>query len=181
MRLTPSKTSIIMPDYIETNLQYTNTIFKIPTANNVEARPVRRKIIETAYKSILSKMQGNNFIKNDFLDENIYILFRESYLKASNNAVRSWQSTYAILHIYDVLKYAAPKDGDYITDDIKQGFQKNNHYEKLYRLVYNFRNENFPYMNFPVEVLLGRKTTGILVQYSIEHKKTVSKSMPKPI
>ncbi|MBR6438553.1 MAG: hypothetical protein IKS65_05150 [Bacteroidales bacterium] len=170
-----------MPDYIETNLQYTNTLFRIPTANNVEARPVRRKIIETAYKSILSKMQGNNFIRNDFLDENIYILFRESYLKASNNAVRSWQSTYAILHLYDVLKYAAPKDGDYITDDIKQGFQKNSHYEKLYRLVYNFRNEKFPYMNFPIEVLLGRKTTGILVQYSIEHKKTVSKSMPKPI
>ena len=58
---------------------------------------------------------------------------------------------------------------------------KSNHYEKLYKLMYNFKNENIPYMNFPVEILLGRKTTGILVQYSIEHKKTVSKSMPKPI
>ena len=170
-----------MPDYIETNLQYTNNLFRIPTSHNVEARPVRRKIIETAYKMILSKMQGNNFITNDFLNENIYILFRESYLKASNNAVRSWQSTYAILHIYDVLKYAAPKDANYITDDIKHGFQQNSHYEKLYKLVYNFKNKNLTYMNFPVEVLLGRKTTGLLVQYSIEHKKKVSKSMPKPI
>lgn len=170
--------SDLLPEFIETNLQYTKNCFKIPTTEDVKARPIRRKIIETAYKSILSKLQGNNFIKNDFLDENIYILFRESYLKASNNAARSWQSTYAILHIYDVLKYARPKDEDYITDDVKQGFQKNNHYEKLYKLVYNFRNENLPYMNFPVGVLLGRKTTGILVQYSIEHKKTVSKSMP---
>ena len=163
--------SDLLPEFVETNLQHTNQIFRIPTTKNVEARPIRRKIIETAYKSILSKMQGENFIKNDFLDENIHIIFRESYLKASNNAVRNWQSTYAILHIYDVLKYATPKDADYITNDIKQGSQKNNHYEKLYKLVYNFRNENLPYMNFPVEVLLGRKTTGILVQYSIEHKK----------
>ena len=36
-------------------------------------------------------------------------------------------------------------------------------------------------MNFQVEILFGRKTTGALVQYSIEYKKTVSKSMPKPI
>lgn len=163
--------SDLLPEFIETNLQYTKNSFKIPTTEDVEARPIRRKIIETAYKSLLSKMQGNSFIKNDFLDENIHILFRESYLKASNNAVRSWQSTYAILHIYDVLKYATPKDADYITNDTKQGFQKNNHYEKLYKLVYNFRNEKFPYMNFQVEVLLGRKTTGILVQYSIEYKK----------
>ncbi|MBO4574924.1 MAG: hypothetical protein J5708_06345 [Bacteroidales bacterium] len=170
--------SDLLPEFVETNLQHTNQIFRIPTTENVEARPIRRKIIEIAYKSILSKLQGNNFIKNDFLNENVFLIFRESYLKASNNAARSWQSTYAILHIYDVLKYARPKDEDYITDDIKQGFQKNNHYEKLYKLVYNIRNENLPYMNFPVEVLLGRKTTGILVQYSIEHKKTVSKSMP---
>ena len=177
--MTPN--SILLPEFIVTNLQYTKDCFKIPTTDDVAARPIRRKIIETAYKSLLSKMQGNNFIKNDFLDENIYILFRESYLKASNNAVRCWQSTYAILHIYDVIKYATPKDANYITNDIKQGFQKSNHYEKLYKLMYNFRNENIPYMNFPVEILLGRKTTGILVQYSIEHKKTVSKSMPKPI
>ena len=126
-------------------------------------------------------MQGNNHIKNDFLDENVYLIFRESYLKASNNAVRCWQSTYAVLHIYDVIKYAIPQCSDYITSDIKQGLQKKSHYERLYKFMYHFKSENLPFLNFPVEIIFARKTTGILVQYSIEHKKTVSKSMPKPI
>ena len=126
-------------------------------------------------------MQGDNYIKNDFLNENVYLIFRESYVKASNNAVRNWQSTYAILHLYDVIKYAKPIDDNYISHDIKPGFQTNSHYFELYKLVYDFRNDTIPYMNFPVEILLGRKTTGIMVQYSIEYKKTASKSMPKPI
>lgn len=79
-------------------------------------------------------------------------------MKASNNAARSWQSTYAVLHLID----------DYISTDIKDGFQKNNHYVKLYKLVYNFQDHNNPYLNFSVEIVFGRKTTGILVQYSIE-------------
>ena len=170
-----------LPEYIESHLSGTRLKFKIPTTINVEARPIRRKIIETAYKSMLSQMQGNNYIHNDFLNENVYLIFRESYLKASNNAARSWQSTYAVLHLFDVIKYAKPIIDDYISTDIKDGFQKNNHYVKLYKLVYNFQDHNNPYLNFSVEIVFGRKTTGILVQYSIEYKKTVSKSMPKLI
>lgn len=172
---------ITLPEYIETNIQHSKIRFKIPTTSNVEARPVRRKIIETAYKTFLTKLHGNNFIKNDFLDENVYIIFRESYIKASNNAVRCWQTTYAVLHIYDVIKYAIPIVSDYIIDDIKTGFQSKNHYVKMYKFVYDFKHDTIPYMNFQVEILLGRKTTGTLVQYSIEYKKTASKSMPKPI
>ena len=74
-----------------------------------------------------------------------------------------------------------PENEIYITKDIKRGFQQNNHYKELYKLVYNFKNEYITYMNFPVEIVFGRKTTGKLVQYSIEYKKTVSKSMPEPI
>ena len=170
--------TIIIPDSIKTNLQHTRDVFSIPTSNNVEERPIRRQIIETAYKTLLSKMQGNNFIKNDFLNENVYLLFRESYLKASNNAVRSWQATYAILHIYDVIKYAKPLATDYITNDIKEGLQKHNHYTELYKFTYDFKNESIYYLNFPVEIVFGRKTTGMLVQYSIEYKKAASKSMP---
>ena len=181
MKSTIVKTNILLPEFIETNLQYTNDFFRIPTTDDVAARPIRRKIIETAYKIMLSHMHGNNFIKNDFLNENVYLIFRESYLKASNNAARSWQSTYAILRMYDVIKYAKPIGDNYITNDIKPGFQQNNHYTNLYKFEYNFTNERVPYLNFPVELIIGRKTTGILVQYSIEHKKTVSKSMPKPI
>lgn len=162
---------IILPDFIETNIQHSKLRFKIPTTNNVEARPVRRKIVKTAYKTFLTQMRGNNFVKNDFLDEKVHIIFRENYLKASNNAVRCWQTTYAVLHIYDVIKYAKPIVSDYIIDDIKTGFQKNNHYVKLYKFVYDFKHKTIPYMNFQVEILFGRKTTGALVQYSIEYKK----------
>lgn len=42
--------NLLLPQYIETNIQYTNKFFKIPTADTIENRPVRRKIIETAYK-----------------------------------------------------------------------------------------------------------------------------------
>ena len=170
--------SDLLPEFVETNLQHTNQIFRIPTTENIEARPIRRKIIETAYKRMLSQMHGNNFIKNDFLNENVFLIFRESYLKASNNAVRSWQSTYAILHLYDVISYSVPIADGYISNDIKIGFQQKNHYVELYKFVYFFKNDRFSYLNFPVEIVIGRKTTGILVQYSIEHKKTVSKSMP---
>ena len=38
---------ITLPEYIETNIQHSRFRFKIPTTSNVEARPVRRKIIET--------------------------------------------------------------------------------------------------------------------------------------
>lgn len=171
----------LLPEYIETNLQYTDNLFRIPTSDTVENRPVRREVIESAYKTMLSLMHGNNYIKNDFLNENVYLVFRESYVKASNNAVRNWQSTDAILHLYDVIKYAKPINENYISHNIKPGFQTNSHYFELYKFVYNFRNDNIPYLNFPVEIIFGRKTTGILVQYSIEYKKTVSKSMPKPI
>ena len=71
--------NILLPEYIETNLQYTNDLFRIPTSDTVENRPVRRKIIESAYKTMLSHMHGDNYIKNDFLNEYVYLIFRESY------------------------------------------------------------------------------------------------------
>jgi hypothetical protein len=147
---------IILPDYIETNLQYTDKLYRIPTSDNVENRPIRRKIIESAYKTLLSQMMGKNYIKNDFLDENVFLIFRESYVKASNNAVRHWQSTYAILRLFDVIKYAKPIGENYVSRDIKPGFQTNNHYVELYRFYYDFKNDNIPYLNFRTEVILGR-------------------------
>lgn len=178
MKSSAMNDKLLLQDYIETNLQYTNNLFAIPTSNVVENRPIRRKIIETAYKTMLTNMQGNNYIKNDFLNEYVHIIFRESYLKASNNAVRTWQSTYAILNLYDLIKYAKPTIIKHNSNKIKLGFQTNNHYINLYKFIYNFKNHTIPYLNFPIEIIWGRKTTGMLVQYSIEYKKTASKSMP---
>lgn len=69
---------LFLPDYIETNLQYTNIYFKIPTTDSVEARPSRRKIIETAYRTMLSKMQGNNYIKTISLTKTFIYYFEKA-------------------------------------------------------------------------------------------------------
>ena len=163
--------NITLPEYIETNIQHSKLRFKIPTTSNVEARPVRRKIIETAYKTFLTHLQGNNFIKNDFLDENVYIIFRESYIKASNNAVRVWQTTYAVLKLPDVLKYAKPFDENYRSFDIKDGKQKKNRYVELIKLRYTFNSKTEDYKNFTIEVVIGKKSDGRNVQYSLEYIK----------
>ena len=162
---------IILPDYIETNLQYTDKLYRIPTSDNVENRPIRRKIIESAYKTLLSQMMGKNYIKNDFLDENIYIIWKESFQKASNNATRYWQTTYAVLKLPDVLKYAKPFDENYRSCDIKDGNQKKNRYVELIKLRYTFNSKTEDYKNFTVEVVIGKKSDGRNVQYSLEYIK----------
>ena len=52
-----------IPDFIETNLIKTSHYFKIPTNSGVEYRSERRSIIKNAYKLLLSKLNGKNFIK----------------------------------------------------------------------------------------------------------------------
>lgn len=162
-----------LPDFIETNLQGSNIFFKIPTSDNVEVRSDRRKIIKDAYKLILSKLEGKNYVRNDFLQEDIYIIWKESFQKATNNATRHWQSTYSVLKLFDVLKYAIPHDENYRSNDIKDGNQKKNRYVELIKLRYTFNNREMSYMNFTIEVVIGMKNDGKHVQYSLEYVKKV--------
>ena len=46
---------ITLPEFIETNLQRTKQLFKIPTNPNKEFRSERRIVIREAYKLLLSK------------------------------------------------------------------------------------------------------------------------------
>ena len=81
-----------VPEFVETNLQYTKQRFKIPTNTNKEFRNTRRIIIREAYKQLLSKLNGKNYIKNNFLDEDIYIIWKESFQKASNRQEKEWKA-----------------------------------------------------------------------------------------
>ena len=81
-----------VPEFVETNLQYTKQRFKIPTNTNKEFRNTRRIIIREAYKQLLSKLNGKNYIKNNFLDEDIYIIWKESFQKASNRQEKEWET-----------------------------------------------------------------------------------------
>ena len=162
---------VITPDYIETNIQYTKKFFKIPTSKNKEFRSSRRTIIREAYKLLLSKLKGNNYIKNDFLNENIYIVWKESFQKATNNATRLWQTTYAITKLPQIIKNAKPFDENYRCFDIKDGNQTKNRYVEIIKLRYSFNNNKIDYMNFTIELVIGKKEGGKHVQYSLEYIK----------
>ena len=161
----------LLPEYIETNLYGTKFNFKIPTNASKEYRSERRNIIKIGYKLLLSKLQGNNFIKNDFMNENIYIIWKESFQKASNNATRQWQTTFAVLKLPEIIKNAKPFDENYRTTDIKDGSQKKNRYVEIIKLRYTFNNRVHNYMNFTIELVIGKKNDGRNVQYSLEYIK----------
>ena len=160
-----------VPEFVETNLQYTKQRFKIPTNMNKEFRNTRRIIIREAYKQLLSKLNGKNYIKNNFLDEDIYIIWKESFQKASNNATRCWQTTYAVLKLPEIIKNAKPFDENYRSKDIKAGNQTKNGYVEIIKLRYAFNSKQIAYMNFTIELVIGKKKNGKHVQYSLEHIK----------
>jgi len=160
-----------LPEFIETNVIGTKTSFKIPTNPEKEYRSERRNIIKSAYKSTLSRLNGKNFIKNDFLNENVYIIWKESFQKASNNATRYWQTTFAVLKLPNVIKHAKPFDENYRCFDIKDGNQKRNRYVELIKLRYAFNSKKCTYLNFTVELVIGKKKDGRNVQYSLEYIK----------
>ena len=162
---------ILLPEFIETNLQQTKKRFKIPTNPNKEFRGARRDIIREAYKLLLSKLSGKNYIRNEFLGEDIYIIWKESFQKASNNATRNWQTTYAVLKLPEIIKHAKPFDENYRCSDIKEGNQTKNRYVELIKLRYTFNNKKLDYMNFTIELLIGKKKDGKHVQYSLEYIK----------
>lgn len=160
-----------LPEFIVTNLQLTKKRFKIPTNPEKEYRSARRDIIREAYKLLLSKLKGKNYLENDFLNENIYIIWKESFQKASNNAPRNWQTTYAVLKLPEIIKHAKPFDENYRSTDIKKGNQTKNRYVELIKLRYTFNSQKIDYMNFTIELLIGKKNDGKHVQYSLEYIK----------
>ena len=161
----------ILPEFVETNLQNTRKRFRIPTNPSKEVRSTRRDIIREAYQLLLSKLNGKNFIRNDFLNEKIYIIWKESFQKASNNATRNWQTTYAVLKLPEIIKRSKPFDENYRCVDIKEGSQKKNRYVELIKLRYTFNNKKLDYMNFTIELVIGKKVNGAHVQYSLEYIK----------
>ena len=158
-----------MPEFIKTNLIGTHHYFYIPTNDSVDYS-VRRAIILRAYDMLLNKNGGKLSVHNEFLGTNIEITRKISRKKASNNSVRHWQSTYAILKITDVVKYA---DADEIKHlPAKAGMQQNSGFSYVIPLEYTFRHPTKPYLNFTVELVVGEivleKEGKRYVQYSVE-------------
>ena len=158
-----------VPEFVKTNLIGTNQSFSIPTDDNVDYS-VRRLIILQAYDILLKKNGGILSVHNDFLGTNIEITRKVSRKKASNNSVRHWQSTYAILKIIDVVKYATANEIKHLP--AKPGMQQSSGFSYIIPLEYTFRHSTKPYLNFTVELIVGEivleKEGKRYVQYSVE-------------
>lgn len=158
-----------LPVTIKTNLIGTRHYFEIPTSKETNYS-VRRKIILEAYDLLLQRHGGKLSIYNEFLGCNIEITRKISRKKTSNNSVRNWQSTYAVLKILDVVKYASSEEIIHLP--AKTGMQQNVGFSYVIPLFYSFKNTKRQYLNFTVELIVGEmvleKQGRRYIQYSVE-------------
>lgn len=157
------------PVFVKTNLIGTRHYFSIPTNDSIDFS-IRRAIILQAYDILLNKNGGKLSVHNDFLGTDIEITRKISRKKASNNSVRHWQSTYAILKIINVVKYASANEIKHLS--AKTGMQQNSGFSYIIPLEYTFNHPTKPYLNFAVELIVGEivleKEGRRFVQYSVE-------------
>ena len=155
-----SKVEIMaIPEYIE----------GIPTKKSLGND--RLKLIIEYYDKLWKRLQrevNSNYIINDFLQTKIYIVKNESDSKTRTEAKNNWKSTYAVKHLYTVVKHARPLDGGILEySNPKTGAQKGNGYKQILILYYTFSNEKLDYMNFTVKLTIGIKADKKHVQYCV--------------
>ena len=140
----------------------------IPTDKHASAQ--RRTIIKSEYIKLIEKLQSQNGKKavfNEFLQTDVYIIMRESEKKASNSAAFNWQSTYAVKHLETIIKEAVPMEGKPIyTLPKSSGKQKEFKYVNM-ALYYTFHSSECEHLNFTVKLVMGIKSDGRHVQYSV--------------
>ena len=147
------------PEYIE----------GIPTEKHASAK--RREIIKNEYIKLIERLQkqfGKKAVFNEFLQTDVFIIMRESEKKASNSAAFNWQSTYAVRHLETIIKEAVPMEGHPIYSLPKQyGKQKEFKYVNMATLYYSFHSSEHDYLNFDIKLVMGIKSDGRHVQYSV--------------
>ena len=151
----------------------------IPTDKNATVQ--RRNIIRQTYMDLLQHLQqtkGKKAIFNNFLGVDVQIIMRESEQKTSNSGAHNWQSTYAVKHLEEVIKNAKSKEGVSVYSLPRTSKQKGFKYVNMAVLFYEFKNEEYDYLNFTVKLTLGIKNDGRHIQYSvnkldIEKNKTI--------
>ena len=140
----------------------------IPTDKN--ANEQRRNIIRQTYMKLLQNLQqtkGKKAVFNHFLGVDVYIIMRESEQKTSNSGAINWQSTYAVIHLKEVIENAKAKEGVPVYSLPKTGKQKSFKYVNMAVLFYEFQSEVYDYLNFTVKLTLGIKNDGRHIQYSV--------------
>jgi len=144
-------------------------IAELPTDKNCVAE--RRKIVIDAYKRLLSDLMLKNkrkTIYNDYLKVDVHLIMHEGGKEATNRAAFNWQSSYAILKLEKIIRKATATKGDTIYIPAKEtGNQKMHKYVNMAVLYYDFVDKEKWYMNFRVRLVLGVKSDGRHVQYSV--------------
>lgn len=159
-----------IPEYIE----------GIPTKK--ACREKRVELVDKYYKELWRRLDRENsirlnngqnpidsgrYIVNDFLQANIHIIENLSNTKAINESVNNWQSTYAVKHLYKVVKNARPLDMDNIEFDKPKSGQKKKGFKQMVILYHKFINNQFDYLNFTVKLTIGIKNGEKHIQYAV--------------
>ena len=140
----------------------------IPTAKNQSKE--RRSLIAKYYENLWKRLQReghNNRIYNDYLGVDVFIIQNESDKKTINAASRNWQSTYAVKHLYTVVKNAFCNENTVVFFTPKNGTQTDNKYKNIAVLYYDFINSDIPYLNFKVKLTIGIRSNNKHVQYCV--------------
>jgi len=130
----------------------------------------RRNLIRQTYIDLLQRLQqtkGKKAVFNDFLGVDVYIIMRESEQKTSNSGAHNWQSTYAVIYLEKVIKNAKAKEGVPVYSTPKTGKQLSFKYVNMAIMFYEFKSEEYDYLNFTVKLTLGIKNDGRHIQYSV--------------
>jgi len=139
----------------------------IPTGCTAEDIKKRREIVKDEYLKLCNRLQGKG-VYNQWLDEAINVKFKHGGHKATNNATKKWQNTYAIKHLQEVLAGAVPGE-DFELLPPKEGNQSKLGYIGILKMYYTFFDEK-PYLNFTVEVVIGVMENEGKYEYSVEIK-----------
>jgi len=112
------------------NASLPSVIEGIPTAK--WATKERRNLITSYYDQLWKQLQkevNSNYITNEFLKADVYIVKGESDKKAKNNSAHNWHSTYAVKHLYEVVQHARAREDADLYAPIDSATQKKNGYK----------------------------------------------------
>ena len=147
-----------IPEYIE----------GIPTEKKRSKE--RFALIMNYYETIWKQLQrdcDSNFIRNKFLNADVFLVKNESDKKTAREALHNWKSTYAVKHLKLVVEEAKPMENLPLFVSRKEGEQKRNGYKNMILLYYDFSDAEKEYMNFRVKLTIGVMTGGKHVQYCV--------------
>ena len=147
-----------IPEYIE----------GIPTEKKRSKE--RFALIMNYYETIWKQLQrdcDSNFIRNKFLNADVFLVKNESDKKTAREALHNWKSTYAVKHLKLVVEQAKPMENLPLFVSRKEGEQKRNGYKNMILLYYDFSDAEKEYMNFRVKLTIGVMTGGKHVQYCV--------------